>query len=136
MLEKTRWNNEPSRPTGQDAAGVGVEHRPVERMRHLADQPVDSVAWQPGVGIERNDVADAVGHLWSLGAEVEETGVCRATQQPVHLVQLAALAFPTDPACFAGVPYPLAVQQQEPVSARRRGIALIESDDAGHRRFK
>ena len=150
MLEKTRWNREPSRPTGSDGrdpwlqhgialddpAGGGVEARPVERMRHLADQPVDRVARQPGVGVERDDVADVGGHLWRLPAEVQETRVGRAAQQPVQLVQLAALAFPADPPRFAGVPDPLAMEQQEAVAAGRRAIAPIEPGDAGHRRFQ
>ena len=42
-----------------DASGCGVETRPVERVRHLADEPADGFAWQPRVGIERDDVADA-----------------------------------------------------------------------------
>ena len=115
MLEKMRWNSEPSRPTGSDGrdprlqhgiarhdpAGGGVEARPVERMRHLADQPADRVARQPGVGVERDDVADAGGHRWRLPARAEEGGVGRAAQQPVQFMQLAALAFPADPARFA-----------------------------------
>ena len=30
----------------------------VERMRHLADQSADRFARQPGIGVERDDVAD------------------------------------------------------------------------------
>ena len=76
MLEKMRWNSEPSWPIGSDGvtrgcrmriafddpAGAGVEARPVERMRHLADQPADRVARQARVGVERDDVADVGGH--------------------------------------------------------------------------
>ena len=111
MLENTRWNSEPSRPTGNEGVtlgcrtpwpattrpAVGVEARPIERVRHFADQPADRVARQPGVGVERDDVADAVGHRWRLPAEAQEAGVGRAAQQPVQLMQLAALAFPADP---------------------------------------
>ena len=150
MLEKMRWNSEPSRPTGSDGrdprlqhriafhdpAGVGVEARPVERMRHLADQPADRVARQPRVGVERDDIADAGGHLWRLPAEAQETGVGRAAQQPVQFVQLAALAFPADPPRFACVPDPPAVEQQEAVAARRRAIAPVEPGDACYRRFQ
>jgi hypothetical protein len=39
-------------------AGIGVEARPVERMRHLADQAMDGVARQLGVGVERDDITD------------------------------------------------------------------------------
>ena len=74
--EKTRWKSEPSRPIGSDgvtrgcstrvaldhAAGRRIEARPVERMRHLADQPLGRVARQPRVGVERDHVADAGRH--------------------------------------------------------------------------
>src|ERR1700722_13187456 len=96
---------------GHDAACAGVKQRPVKGMSDLADQPVDRVAWQPGVGVERNDVAYAFGHLWGPAADFEKTSVGRAAQQLVQLVQLATLAFPADPTCFAGIPNALAVQQ-------------------------
>ena len=92
-----------------DSASAGVKQWPVKRMCHLADQPVDRIAWQPGVGVERKDVADATGYGLCQSDDVEKTGVGSAAQQPVQLMQLAALAFPTDPACFAGVPNPLAM---------------------------
>ena len=41
-----------------DPVPGGVETRPVERMRHLADQALDRVARQSRVGVERDDVAD------------------------------------------------------------------------------
>ena len=52
-----------------DPPGGGIEARPVERMRHLADQAVDRVARQPRVGVERDDVADVGGHGWRLPAD-------------------------------------------------------------------
>ncbi len=66
----------------------------------------------------------------------QKAGVGRAAQQPVQFMQLAALAFPADPARFAGVPDPLAVQQQEAVAAGRRAIAPIEPGNAGRCRFQ
>ena len=105
--------------------------RPVEWVRHLADQAVDRVARQPRVGVERYDVADAGGHAWGLPTDAEKARVGRATQQPVQFMQLAALAFPADPSRFAGVPEPLAVQQQEAVATRCRAVAPIEPGDAG-----
>ena len=67
---------------------------------------------------------------------VRKAGVGRAAQQPVQLVQLAALAFPADPPRFACVPDPPAMEQQEAVAAGRRAIALVEPGDAGCRRFQ
>ena len=66
----------------------------------------------------------------------QKTGVGRATQQPVQFMQLAALAFPTDPSCFACVPEPLAVKQQEAVATRRRAVALIEPGNPGNCRVQ
>ena len=40
-----------------DAPARRVEPRPIERMRHLADQAPHRVARQPRVGIERDDIA-------------------------------------------------------------------------------
>ena len=119
-----------------DPAGGGIEVRPVEWVRHLADQAMDRVARQSGVGVERDDVANAGGRGWGLPADADETGVGRTTQQPVEFVQLAALAFPADPSRFAGVPEPPAVEQKEAVATRRRAVALIEPGNAGHRRFE
>ncbi len=73
--EKMRWNSVTFAPHRQrrrdprlqhavafdDPAARHVEARPVERMRHLADQAAHRVARQPRVGVERDDVADALG---------------------------------------------------------------------------
>ena len=104
-------------------------------MRHLADQPAHRVARQPRVGVERDDVADAGGHdAGGCAVDVDERRVGRAAQQPVQLVQLAALALPADPPSFAFVPDPPAMQQQEAVAAGRRAVAPIEPRDALRRR--
>ena len=113
-----------------DPAGGGVEARPVERMRHLADQAADRVARQLRVGVERDDVANVGRREAVAPADRHESGVGRAAQQPVQLVQLAALALPADPAPFAFVPDAPAMEQQEAVAARRRAVALVEPGDA------
>ena len=51
-------------------------------------------------------------------------------------MQLAALAFPADPASLSGIPHPLAVQQQETRAAGRRAITAIEPGNAGCCRFQ
>src|SRR5208283_5635303 len=43
---------------------VGVEARPVQRMRHLADQATHRIARQARVRIERHDVTDASRGCW------------------------------------------------------------------------
>ncbi len=47
----------------------------------------------------------------------DEAGVRRLPQQPVELVQLAALALPAHPAPLLRVPAPLAVEEEEAVGA-------------------
>ena len=42
---------------GDDTAH-GIEHRPVQRMRHRADKLSGGIAWQLGVGVERDDILD------------------------------------------------------------------------------
>ena len=64
----------------------------------------------------------------------DEGRVGRAAQQPIQLVQLAALALPADPAPFAFVPDPPTMEQQEAGAAGRRAIAPIEAGDARRRR--
>ena len=78
-------------------AGGRVEARPVQRMRHLADQAAHRIARQSRVGVERHDVTDIGGRDGRPGADVDERGVGRAAQQPIQFVQLAALALPADP---------------------------------------
>src|SRR5271156_3634749 len=107
--------------TGDDPPGVGVEPWAIERMRHFANQAMDCVPRQPGVGVKREDIADTARHLWLLRGGIQREGtqdaaVLRTAQQTVQFVQLAALALPTDPSHFAGVPDPLAVHQQEAVA--------------------
>ena len=82
-------------------------------MAHSAD----GVARQPGVGVERHDVANICGYGGRLAVATQERGAGPATQELVELMQLAALALPAEPAAFALVPHPPAMQQQEAVAA-------------------
>ena len=61
-----------------DAPRLRIETRPVERMRHLADQAADSVARQARIGVERDDIA-RVGRRERRGAiDVDETRIVAA----------------------------------------------------------
>jgi len=115
-----------------DPAGDCVEAGPVERMRHLPDQPADRVTRQLRVGVERDDVADIRGHGGRLPVEAQERGVGRAAQELVQFVKLAALALPAHPSPLACVPNPPAVEQQEALAAGRRAVAPVEPSDALH----
>ena len=98
--------------TLDDAAGSGVEARPVERMRHLADQAAHRVARQPRVGVERDDVADAGGHA---GAAVDGQKVVSVAPRSSRLSSCSLPRLRSQPIqrCFALVPDPPAVKQKE-----------------------
>ena len=121
-----------------DASRAGIEPRLVQRVRHLADQPPGRFPRHPGIGVERDDVADAGGRSGrrgkGRGAVTDEGRIGRAAEQPVQLMQLAALAFPSDPPRLPWIPDPPAMQQEEARPAGCRSIAAIEAFDArGHR---
>ena len=110
-----------------DSAALRVDARPIERMRHLADQPPDRVARQSRVQIQREDVSDVLRRRRRGGAEIHEGGVRRAAQQPIQLVKFAALAFPTDPSPFTVVPDAPAVQQEKTRACRGRAVTSVEA---------
>ena len=83
---------------------------------------------QPGVRIQGDDEAHLVGQSRETRT-LQKAGVRGPTQQPVHFVQLAALALPADPAALALIPHTAAMQQQETVSARRRAMQKVETSD-------
>src|ERR1019366_1528590 len=105
------------RVTLHDPARGGVETRPIERVRHLADQTADGVARQPCIGVECDDVTNVSWNVWTGGhragtrsrwlAEVHETGICRTAQQAIQFMQLAALALPAAPPRLPAAPRPL-----------------------------
>jgi hypothetical protein len=76
-----------------DASRCRIEARSVERMGELAHQAARRVARQARIGIERDHEAYAGRHAFGR----DERGVVGAAQQPVELVQLAALALPAHP---------------------------------------
>ena len=96
-------------------------------MRHLADQPPHGVARQPRVGVEGEDIADVLRKRWLGAGQRHERGVCGPAQQSVQFVELAALALPANPAPFAFVPNPSAMQQEEARARRRRAVTSIEA---------
>ena len=90
------------------------------------------VARQARVGVERDAVADRRQHvqLADLGREAR---VGRAAQQAVELLDLAALALPAHPRVLAGVPLPVAMEQEEAIRIARRRTRALSAVDAGAR---
>jgi len=62
-------------------------------MRHLADEPLDRVARQARVGVERDDITDVDGQR--ARSAVDERRIGSTTQETIELMELAALALPS-----------------------------------------
>ena len=119
------------RVTFDDASLPRVETRPVQRVRHRPDQAVGGALGKPGIGIQGDDVADALGHRGRPSADRNERGVGGAAKQPVQLVELPAFPLPADPLAFPLVPETPTVQQKEPFPASGRTLVpCIETVDA------
>src|SRR3990172_7639498 len=99
-------------------------------MRHLADQSAHGVARQPRIGVERHDIANVVGQTMGSPFRFHESGVGRAAQEPIQLVQLAALALPAEPMPFTVVPDPPPMEKQKAWTSGRGAMALIETSDS------
>ncbi len=98
---------------GHPAAGR-VEAGPVERMGDDPDQLPGGVPGEPGVGVEGDAVAHA-GEDRELADLHREARVGRAAQEPVQLLELAALPLPPHPHALSRVPLARPVEQEEPI---------------------
>ena len=72
---------------------------------------------QPGVGVERDAVADRRQQIQRADLH-GEARVRRAAQQAVEFLDLSALALPAHPRLLAGVPAPLTMEEKEAVPVR------------------
>ena len=101
--ERQRWHHARLQHTVtvDDAPLVCVEARTVERMRHLADQPLRAFDRHPRVRIERDHVTDVARQSRRLAVDRDERRVGLAAQQAIELVQLAAFALPAYPASLS-----------------------------------
>ncbi len=114
-----------------DPPGVRVEPRPVQRVRHGADEPVRGGSRQPRVGVERDHVAHARRRVRRNAADRDEGRVRGAAQEPVQLVEFASLPLPSDPPSLGRVPHAAPMEQQEAVpSPRHLAVTLVEAGDA------
>src|SRR5207253_3982752 len=81
-------------------------------MERRANQTASSIARQLCIGVQRDDVAN-LGKQIVLSSNHNETGVARATQQPIELSQFAALSFPANPFRFRFAPLTPPVKQMK-----------------------
>ena len=117
------------RVTLDHATAMRVEPRTVERMSHLADQPLGGSARQAGIGVERDHVADPGRHGRGLSAICKEGRVGRAAEQAIQLVKFPALAFPPHPLSLRLVPDSPAMEQEKSLPIRRGSVALVQARD-------
>ena len=96
-----------------DPADTRVKPRPIEGMRHCADQSASGPPWQPRVGIQRDDVADARRRDRCSTARWHKGGVCGTAQQAIQFMELSAFAFPADPFALALIPSAPAVEKEK-----------------------
>src|SRR5262249_1960891 len=107
-----------------DASAPLIEVRPIQGMGQDGDQPPGRVARGVRIRVQRDDEADG-GQPGSGALDRCETRVARPAQEPVELVQLAALALPAHPTVHDRVPTASAMQQEEP-GGPVRGMAFVE----------
>ena len=115
---------------GDDPPGLRIELGTVQRMGHLAHEPLHGAAGQPRIGVQGDDIAHARGHRRRAAAYGQEGRVGRAAKQPVQLMELAALALPADPLSLPRVPDPAPMEQEEALPFRARVMAAVQLRDA------
>ena len=98
---------------------------PIERL--------GGVARQPGVGVERDAVADVAAAASGSPTCDVEAGVGGAAQQAVELLDLAALALPAHPGALARVPLPPAMEEEEAVRPAVGGAGVQGLDPCPRR---
>ncbi len=77
---------------------------PIERVGHGADKPRCCAAWQAGIGVQSDDVANTGDRFDGVPSHRNESRVYRSTKEQVHLVEFSALAFPSHPLLFRFIP--------------------------------
>ena len=85
---------------------LGEDYRNI----YCPDEAVGGRPRKPGVGIQCDDVANAIGHGGHLAPDGNERGICGAPKKPIQFVQLPTFPFPADPLAFLLVPQAPAMQ--------------------------
>ena len=114
-------------------AFASAEPRPIERMRHRADQTRGSAPRQARVRIKRDDVANTGKICRDDAANGHKCGARRAAQKLVQFMQLPALALPPHPFAFALVPNTLAMKEEKAFAAAG-GWTIVACSAARSRR--
>src|SRR5690348_1376582 len=85
-------------------------------MNRRADEFARDVARQLCVGVERDDVTDVFQER-VVRRVYDEARIAGAAEQPVELLEFAALAFPTHPTVLAGIPLTTTMEEVKTIVA-------------------
>ena len=96
-----------------DSTDMRVKPRPIEGMRYGADQSSGGPPWQPRVGIQCDDIADAGRNRRCPTGCWHEAGIRGTAQQAIEFMELAPFALPADPLSLALVPAAPAVEKKK-----------------------
>src|SRR5215813_11832216 len=96
-------------------------------MGHRAHHLTRRTARQLSVGVERNNVLDALQNCGLTDDTREELGSAPA-QQTIHVCQLSPLSFKSHPQPFARIPLTRTVHQEE-VPLLMAAIFIVEAID-------
>src|SRR4029453_101627 len=106
------WLND--RVTANYAAAIRRKSRLIQRMRQGFDHCPGGIAQELGIGIQRDDKSNALELRAITHAEESfQLGRGFADEESVELLELAALAFPADPALLALTPRATAMKKKE-----------------------
>ena len=97
-------------------------------MRHRADEFAGGIAWQPGIGVQREDVANR-GEERRIADDLGERSGRTAAEQRVELLQLAAFAFVAHPEALVRIPNAWPMEQTEDRRAVE-AVPRIQGPDA------
>src|SRR4051812_18411918 len=111
-----------------DTSDGWVVRRPVQGMADDADEDARRVTRQPGVAVERDAIPDLRQNR-PVADRQDETGIGRAAEEPVELLDLAALALPSHPEALAFVPLAQAMEQEEAIRIAVT-VLRVEGGDA------
>lgn len=96
-----------------DHAGMRIEARLVEAVRHFSNQSPGGPNWQASVVVQRDDKANTGRKRRYMAVDGHERRIGSAAKETVELVQFASLALPAHPHFLTRVPDTPTVKKKE-----------------------
>src|SRR6185437_11900493 len=100
-------------------------------MRDRPNQELRGFAWQYGVGVQGDDIADQVQSA-RVADDGAECVTCFAAQVFVELREFPALAFPTHPHVLLRIPKPRSMEEEEHILVAS-SVFAVQGFDARRR---